>query len=120
MPTENKTVDSILQLITEIKEYVILQKDYAKLELVEKLTILISTLIMVLVITLLGIVTLFYVLFALVYVLEPLVGGLPTSLSIIAVISLLIMAFLAIFRKKIIINPLTKFLVKLFLQDSNK
>lgn len=120
MSTDKNTIDQIRQLIAEVKEYVILQKDYAKLQFVEKLTILLSTLIMIFILIILGMVTLFYLLFSLAYVLEPLVGGLALSFFIIAGISLLIIACLAIFRNSLISNPLVRFLTNLFLQDSNK
>ena len=74
MFTDDKSIENIQQLFAEFKKFLVLQKEYTKLELTEKLTILLSTLIMILVLTILGMVALFYLLFALAYVLEPLVG----------------------------------------------
>lgn len=84
----------------------------------EKLTILLSTLIMIVILIILGMVALFYLLFALAYVLEPLVGGLMASFAIIAGINILIMALVIIFRKQLIISPMVNFLANLFLTDS--
>ncbi|MEG1546598.1 MAG: phage holin family protein [Bacteroides sp.] len=120
MFTDEKSIDSFRQLLAEIKKYIALQKEYTKIELVEKLTILLSTLIMVLVFIILGIVALFYLLFALAYILEPIVGGLTMSFSIIGGINILLIVFIAIFRKKLIINPMVNFLANLFLNNSNK
>ncbi|BEG98310.1 phage holin family protein [Bacteroides sedimenti] len=120
MSTDKNTIDNIRQLIAEIKEYVTLQKDYAKLQLVEKLTILLSTLIMIFILIILGMVTLFYLLFSLAYLLEPLVGGLALSFCIIAGITILIIICLVVFRNKLIANPLVRFLTNLFIQDLNK
>ncbi|WP_321424049.1 phage holin family protein [uncultured Bacteroides sp.] len=120
MPTEKSTIDNIRQLIAEIKEYVILQKDYAKIQFVEKLTILLTALIMTFILITLGMVTLFYLLFSFAYIIEPLVGGLTLSFCIISLISILIMASIIAFRRKLITNPLVRFLTNLFLQDSNK
>ncbi|WP_321517663.1 phage holin family protein [uncultured Bacteroides sp.] len=120
MSTDNSTIDNIKQLIAEIKEYAILQKDYAKLQFVEKLTILLSMLIMTFILIILGMVTLFYLLYSLAYILEPLVGGLTISFCIISLISILIMVCMIIFRKNLITNPLVRFLTNLFLKDSNK
>jgi len=119
MSTEKNTVDSIRQLIAELKEYAILQKDYAKLQFVEKLTILLSTLILIFILITLGMVTLFYLLFSLAYVLEPLVG-LSLSFSLIACLSISIIICMIVFRKNLITNPLVRFLAALFLKDSNK
>ena len=98
----------------------LLEKEYTKLELTEKLTILFSTLIMILVLIILGMVALFYLLFALAYILEPLVGGLMSSFAIIAGINVVLIALVIIFRKQLIISPMVNFLANLFLTDSNK
>ena len=46
MFANDKNIDNLQQLLAELKKYAELQKDYVKLHLVEKLTILISTLIL--------------------------------------------------------------------------
>lgn len=120
MSTQQNTVENIQQLIAEVKEYISLQKDYAKVDFVQKLTILLSTLIMILILIILGMVTLFYLLFVLAYALEPLVGGLVYSFSIISGISILLIVIIYRLRTKLITNPLVKFLTNLFLNDSNK
>ena len=75
MFANDKNIDNLQQLLAELKKYAELQKDYVKLHLVEKLTILISTLILVFILLILGIIALFYLSFTLAYVLEPHVGG---------------------------------------------
>ena len=72
----------------------------------------------IVILIILGMVALFYLLFALAYVLEPLVGGLMASFAIIAGINILIMALVIIFRKQLIISPMVNFLANLFLTDS--
>ena len=116
MFADDKSIENFQQLFFEFKKYLELQKEYTKLELTEKLTILFSTLIMVLVLIILGMVALFYLLFAL----EPLVGGLMASFAIIAGINVLLIALVIIFRKQLIISPMVNFLANLFLTDSNK
>ena len=76
MFAENKSIKNVQQLFLEFKKYLELQKEYTKLELTEKLTILLSTLLMVLMLITLTMIALFYLLFALAYILEPIVGGL--------------------------------------------
>ena len=120
MFADDKSIENFQQLFFEFKKYLELQKEYTKLELTEKLTILLSTLIMVLVLIILGMVALFYFLFALAYILEPLVGGLMVSFGIIAAINILLIAIVIIFRKKLIISPMVNFLAGLFLNDSKE
>ena len=107
-------------LFAEFKKFLVLQKEYTKLELTEKLTILLSTLIMILVLTILGMVALFYLLFALAYILEPLVGGLMVSFGIIAGINIILIAIIYFFRRQLIISPMVNFLANLFLNDPDK
>ena len=114
MFADDKSIENFQQLFFEFKKYLELQKEYTKLELTEKLTILFSTFII------LGMVALFYLLFALAYILEPLVGGLMSSFAIIAGINVVLIALVIIFRKQLIISPMVNFLANLFLTDSNK
>ena len=120
MFADDKSIENFQQLFFEFKKYLELHKEYTKLELTEKLTILFSTLIMILVLIILGMVALFYLLFALAYILEPLVGGLMASFAIIAGINIVLIFLVIIFRKQLIISPMVNFLANLFLTDSNK
>ena len=120
MFADDKSIENFQQLFFEFKKYLELQKEYTKLELTEKLTILFYTLIMILVLIILGMVALFYLLFALAYILEPLVGGLMVSFGIIAGINVLLIAIIYFFRRQLIISPMVNFLANLFLNDSNK
>ena len=66
---------SVHQLIAEIKEYLELQRDLLKVEGVEKLTILISAFLVLMISIILGGGALFYLLFALADRLEPAIGS---------------------------------------------
>ncbi|MDR0892465.1 MAG: phage holin family protein [Mediterranea sp.] len=120
MFADDRSIENLGQLFLEIKEYLKLQKEYVRLELTEKLTILFSTLILVSVLIVLGIVALFYLTFALAYVLAPAVGGLTASFAIIAGVIIVLIALIYLLRKPLIISPMVKFLANLFLNDSNK
>lgn len=120
MFVDDKSIENFQQLFFEFKKYIELQKEYTKLELTEKLTILFSTLIMVLILIILGMVALFYLLFALAYILEPWVGGLMASFAIIAGINILLIALIITFRKQLIFSPMVSFLAGLFITDSNE
>ena len=119
MFADDKSIENIQQLFIEFKKYLELQKEYTKLEITEKLSILLSTLILVLLVVILGVVVLFHLSFTLVYVLAPLVGGLIASYALIAGFHILLIVLLVLFRKKLIINPTVKFIAGLFLDKSN-
>ena len=117
MFANDKNIDNLQQLLAELKKYAELQKDYVKLHLVEKLTILISTLILVFILLILGIIALFYLSFTLAYVLEPHVGGLMASYGIITGCIILIL-LIVLFRKRLIVQPMVNFLANLLLNDN--
>lgn len=117
MFVNDKTIDNLQSLVTEIKKYVDLQKDYVKLDITHKLTVLLSTLILILVLVVIGMIALLYLSFTLAYVLEPHVGGLMNSYAIITGVILLIGAFIYLFRQRLIVQPLTTFLANLFIND---
>ena len=118
MFADDRSIENLQQLFVEFKKYLKLQKEYTKLEITEKLSILLSALVLLSVVIILGMVALFYLSFALAYILDPLVGGLMVSFAIIAGINILIMALVIIFRKQLIISPMVNFLANLFLTDS--
>ena len=106
---------SVHQLIAEIKEYLELQRDLLKVEGVE-LTILISAFLVLMISIILGGGALFYLLFALAYLLEPAIG-LIGAFGIIGCVCLSILVVVVLLRKQLIINPIVRFLYKLFLKD---
>lgn len=117
MFADDKSIENVQQLFMEFKKYLQLQKEYTKLEIIEKLSKLLSTLLLVLLLVTLSVVVLFHLSFTLVYVLAPLVGGLMISFALITCFHILLVALLVILRKKLIINPITKFIAKLFLDN---
>ncbi len=120
MFADDKSIENIQQLFIEFKKYLELQKEYTKLELTEKLAILLSTLILVMLVGILGVVVLFHLSFMLVYILAPVVGGLVASYALIAAFHLLLIVLVIAFRKKLIINPTVKLMAALFLNKSNQ
>ena len=54
MFADDNSIENIQQLFLEFKKYLELQKKYTQLEVAEKLTILLSTLILVLLVVILG------------------------------------------------------------------
>ena len=60
MFANDKNIDNLQQLLAELKKYAELQKDYVKLHLVEKLTILISTHILISILLIIRTITLLY------------------------------------------------------------
>ena len=107
------------QLFADVKEYVKLQTDYWQVGLVEKLTKLLSKLIIATISFVFVISMLFYLLFALAYALEP-VLGFVASFVLIGVFFLILLLIIIVFRKQLIINPILRIMVDVFYEDSNE
>jgi Protein of unknown function (DUF1469). len=115
-----KSTKGFQQIFEECKKYIELQKEFVRLELIEKITIVFSTLLLILVIFILSMMVLFYLLFSLAYLLDPYVGGLTNSFLIISGIVLVLIFLFYFLRKKLIINPILNFIANLFYNDSSK
>lgn len=119
MFADDRSIENMQQLVAELKKYLMLQKEYMKLEITEKLSKLLSTLLLAALVVMLGVAVLFYLSFTLVYVLAPLVGGLMGSFAIITCFHLLLIVLLVLFRKKLIIEPVVRLIAGLFLETSD-
>lgn len=117
MFVDDNSIDNIQQLYTEFKKYLKLQKRYTQLEIAEKLTLLLSKLLLILVVVILGMMALFYLSLTVAYLLAPLVGGLKDSFAIICGVQILLIVLVIILRKSIIVNPLTKFITGMFKEN---
>jgi membrane-bound ClpP family serine protease len=117
MLNNQEPADNLQQLYDEVKKYVQLQTEYVKVDFVEKLTILLSTLLIIGIVLILVIAALFYLFFSLAYALQPILGSLAISFAIISGIYVALIVLLMAFRKKLVINPLVRFLSNLFLKN---
>lgn len=120
MFANENSINNLESLVKEVKRCIELQGQYLKLDVVEKLTILLSTLILILILTVLSMMALFYFSFMLVYALAPLTGSLISAYAIIGAVILLLGILIYQMRKKWIFKPIVNFLSKLFLEDSSE
>lgn len=111
------SIESFEQLFDQIRQYLKLQKELALVKLTGKLSILLSTLLLVVVLLILGTVALFYLLMALAYAIDSVIGSMAWSFAIIGGIALALLALIALFRRRLIIAPTVNFLSHLFLED---
>ena len=119
MFANDKSIDNLTELFKEVKKYLKLQGEYVKLDLVEKLTILLSTLTLIFVLIILGTMAAFYLSFMLVYVLASATGSLVAGYAIIGGILILLAFIIYRLRQKLIFQPMVSFLARLFLDDSS-
>lgn len=119
MFANDKSIDNLTELFKEVKKYLKLQGEYVKLDIVEKLTILLSTLTLIFVLIILGTMAAFYLSFMLVYVLASATGSLVAGYAIIGGILILLAFIIYRLRQKLIFQPMVNFLARLFLDDSS-
>ncbi len=109
MLSSDKNIESIGQMVESLKNYVGLQGEYLKLNVVEKAVRLVTALTLAIIFLILGVAVLFYLSFALIYALEPLIG---IALSFFLMALLFLLLFIIVFakRKSWIEGPLVRFL----------
>lgn len=114
MLSSDKNVESLAQLIEVLKDYVGLQKEYLKLDFVDKLVRLVTALTLSIILFVLVIAILFYLSFATVYWMAPVIGT-ATAFAIVAAFFVALLCMVVAFRKKWIERPLIKFMTKTLL-----
>lgn len=110
---KDKLTDELKDIYAEGKNWLELEVKYAKLTVAEKFTTLLSALVIGAICLLLGIVALIFLSFALVRVFESLMPG-WLSFICVAGIMIIIMILLFIFKKHILVDPIARFISRLF------
>ena len=114
MLSSDKNVESLARLIETLKDYIGLQKEYLKFDVIDKLVRLITALSLSIIVMVLVLAVLFYLSFAFVYWISPAVG---TACAFAIVAAMLLLLLIAIFamRRPLIIRPLIRFLTGILL-----
>ena len=109
---------SYKELFAEIKKYVTLQVDYTKYTVTEKMVVLLSATATALILGALGFGVLFYLSIALADYLTEVLNCQWGAHAIVAGIYALLLMVVVILRKPIIVDPIARFLSKLFLKPN--
>lgn len=115
MLSNGNNVETIAQLIEELKHHVELQAEFLKFDVIDRAVRLVTAIVSCVVAFILVIAILFYLSFSLVYWLEP-VYGTSCAFAIVAGIFFVLMLLFFLFRKVLVERPLVKFLAKLLLK----
>ena len=109
---------SYKELFAEIKKYVTLQVDYTKYTVTEKMVVLLSATATALIFGALGFGVLFYLSIALAVYLAEVLNCQWGAHAIVAGIYALLLVLVVIMRKPMIVDPIARFLSKLFLKPN--
>ena len=117
MFSNSKNIESIGKLLLEFKKYLELQKEFVKLDATEKMTVILSAILIVTVLLLLGSIT-----FALAYYLGDVLGSLSLGFGLISAFILLLTVIFYLNRNRMVIQPMARFMTKLILtkEDGSK
>ena len=115
MFSNDRNIETIGQLAEAVKHYVGLQREYMKLDIIEKVVRLITVITLSAVLVLLLILFLIYASFAVAYALTPVVGT-AVAFCIVATFYLVILLLFVLFRKKWIERPVVRFLASLLME----
>lgn len=115
MLSSDKNVESIVQLISVLRKYIGLQKEYLKFGVIDKLVRLLTALTLAVVFLILIVAILLYLSLAAVYWMSP-ATGMAGAFAIVAAVFLLLLIIVFSLRKPLIEKPLIKFLVNLFIE----
>ncbi len=115
MLSSDQNVESVAQLIEEFKKYIVLQKEFVKFDVAEKLVRLSLGLLLTLIFFVLFAAVLLYFSLAVVHWLQPLVG-IGTAYLLIALTFLLLIFIVFAFRKAWIERPLVRFFADILLK----
>lgn len=108
------------KLWSQVRNYISLQYDYSKLTLAEKMTILLSKVIIIALSLVLGACILFLLSAALVVAISKSTGN--EILAYLIVSTMLVVLFFVLYalRARIVVNPVSRFITKLFYQNSEE
>lgn len=111
---QEKLTDELKQVFSDSKDWVKLQIEYTKLTAAEKVTILGGAIALGAICLLIGVVILFVLALSLIDTFKMIMVPALACLSVSGIL-ILLMVLLIIFKKPLILNPIAKFLTKLFL-----
>lgn len=112
-------IDELQSLFNQSKQWLMLEAEYAKFTVAEKLTLLLGSLIIGFVCMLFGMVVLIMLAFALVELFKLMMVPALAFLSTAGVICVLL-ALIFVFRKQLLLNPIARLISKVFFEKKHQ
>ena len=105
---------NISAIWADIKEYISVQKEYCKLTVIEKLSLIVSFLLVTLFCIGFFFLAFFYCSLALLFLLENAFGSIIPALFLVGAMNVLVLLLLLAFKKYLFINPVVRLVSKMF------
>lgn len=119
MFSSDRNIETISQLIVEIKRYVELRAECLQIDFVSKMSQLLTAVVLFVVLFMLSALAVMFMSMTAAAALAPIVGGMAYSYAIIVVIYVMIGIVVFCHRKKWIEAPIAGFLADLFLNNAD-
>ncbi len=114
----DKSIADIKKILWELKHYIELHTKFMRLDLAEKLIVLLASAVIVLVLVLFGAIALLFLTFALAYYIGSVTESLPLGfLTVGGGVALLLWVFYAN-RRRWVVQPVAKFIVNLLINKT--
>ncbi len=112
----DKNIKDLETLFFELKQYIELRGDLFRLDLTEKLTIIFSRMILIMILTIFGLIVSFNCSLMLVYAIDSCIHNLLLSYTVVGALFTLIALIIYSMRKQLITRPIVNFLSRLILE----
>ena len=120
MMSSDQNVKILERLVRNLKRYVDLKLESLRLDAVSRITMLLSAVLIGVVFFCLASLVAVMLSFAAVFYLAPLVGGYVVASGVVALFYIVVALLLFVFRRSLIIDPITRFLVSLLLSQKGE
>ena len=107
------------KIFVQVRDYLHLELDYTKYTATEKLSLLLSGIAFVALVTIIGVFALSFVTSTLVAVLTDALGSSWAANLLMALLMLVVIGVIYALRIKLIVNPITRYITRLFLNPDD-
>jgi ABC-type glycerol-3-phosphate transport system permease component len=118
MLSNDKNIERIADLVEEAKQWLLLKKEYTKLDVIEKVVRILSALTIAFVIALLALLALIYLSFAAAYCLAEMWNSLPLAFLAVCLVYVILSGVVLAKRHSWIERPMVRFLIGVFKDDA--
>ncbi len=119
MLSNDENIERIADFVEEAKQWFVLRKEYTKLDVIEKVVRVLSTLTIAFVIALLMLLALIYLSFAVAYFLAEVLHSMSLAFLSVCLAYVVLLGIVVLKRHSLIERPMVRFLISIFKDDAN-
>lgn len=116
--SSSKNIETIERIVREIKEYINLQKEFVRLDLISKLTIMLSALIVGALLFVMGMMVILFLAIAGGTLLGDWLGSTALGYALVSLLLIVMAVVVYCSRRRLFVRPITRFLSNLFFSNN--